>query len=103
MFSNQTAQELQCFVDLTTFIGLITARAINTTTKVKLDDMTQTGAYTKRVVKRIDKALGCGLETAADYLRMSMGVNEYENRRVMQGIGGCTPISLDQALKEATL
>ena len=103
MFSNQTAQELQGLVDIKTFVGLITARAINSTTKVKSSDMAQTGAYTKRVIKRIDNALNCGLVSAEDYLRMTMGVNQYENRLVMDGLGGCTPISLEQALKEATL
>lgn len=88
---------------MSTFIGVVAARAINATTKVKTSDLTNKHAFAYRVIKRIDKALNCGETKAREYLRLAIGINDYERRKSLQGLGGCTPLTLKQALKEADL
>lgn len=98
MFQSTTLQQILDSRGVDTLATLVAVYTINVTTKVKAKDLTCAGSYTKRVVKRISTHLQCSHEEAEKWLNLSLAVDEYETRQAMAGIGGCTPITIEEAL-----
>ena len=76
-------------------LRVVAVHAIHMVQKIKEVDLATAGRFSARLEKRARKVLWA--ETPEDFseaFKIAMALYDFENRRSMQGLGGCTAISL---------
>lgn len=76
-------------------LRVVAIHAIHLTQKIKEADLATSGSFSARLEKRARKALWA--ETPEDFseaFKIAMALYDFETRRSLQGLGGCTAVSL---------
>lgn len=95
MFREDTIKELIELVGIDTTQYLITIRAINSTTKVKPEDLTISGNFAKRVIKKVSRIIPVSNDKLSAMLMFVCDLSTRDSLTGLNGLGGYTekPIS----------
>lgn len=78
-------------------LRVVAIHAVHMAVKPKASDLGTPGSFAARVEKRARKVLWAeSQEDFADAFKVAMALYDYECRRSLQGLGGCTPASLQE-------
>lgn len=76
-------------------LRVVAIHAVHMSQKIKEADLATPGRFNARLEKRARKVLWA--ETPEDFceaFKIAMALYDFETRRSLQGLGGCTPVSL---------
>lgn len=103
MFNLQTMKELYQFASLSAMQQLISARTINSTLKVKKKDLTVTGNFKQRGVKKLATIYSLSDDVAGKVYDCMIELSEREGIVLLNGLGGSEPRSVKEILSQYNL
>jgi len=85
-------------------ISAVVVNAINLSIGIKNSDLLEKGRFTKRIIKKAKKVLW-RLSDAEfeEAFTIAMVYHEYDMRKTMRGLGGCTEISFRDLLEKRNM
>lgn len=76
-------------------LRVVAVHAIHMVQKIKEADLATAGRFSARLEKRARKVLWAETpEEFSEAFKIAMALYDFETRRSLQGLGGCTPVSL---------